>query len=84
MMNSFLGKNRIVSSVKAEEGARHLLEKVHNGTLVMDVLPNKYDRFTGDLEENNYISFCQFLKSSNGKKVLTMLEEADAGREFEL
>ena len=66
------------------EGAQHLLEKVHDGALVMEVLPNNYGRFTGDLEENNYISFCQFLKSSNGKKVLTMLEEADAGRTVEL
>lgn len=84
MMKNFWGKNRIVNSVKASEGARRLLEKVHNGSLNMEVLPNNYGRFTGDLEENNYISFCQFLKSSNGKKVLTMLEEADAGRNIEL
>ena len=83
-MKNFWGKNRIVNSVKAVEGSQHLLEKVHDGALVMEVLPNNYGRFTGDLEENNYISFCQFLKSSNGKKVLTMLEEADAGRTVEL
>ena len=83
-MKNFWGKNRIVNSVKAVEGVQHLLEKVHDGALVMEVLPNNYGRFTGDLEENNYISFCQFLKSSNGKKVLTMLEEADAGRTVEL
>lgn len=83
-MKNFWGKNRIVNSVKAVEGAQHLLEKIHDGALVMEVLPNNYGRFTGDLEENNYISFCQFLKSSNGKKVLTMLEEADAGRTVEL
>ena len=48
-MKNFWGKNRIVNSVKAVEGAQHLLEKVHDGALFMEVLPNNYGRFTGDL-----------------------------------
>lgn len=83
-MDSFYGKTRILSSVAAEEGAKCLVEKLESGTLGMDVLPNKYASFSGELEEQDYISYCHFLKSSNGKKVLSMLEEEDAAEYVEL
>ncbi|MDO4328523.1 MAG: hypothetical protein Q4C66_04205 [Lachnospiraceae bacterium] len=83
-MNSFWGKSRILNSIKAEKGAERLMEKISNGSLAMDVLPNSYAKFSGELEEKDYISYCDFLKSANGKKVIHMLEEEDAGKCVEL
>ena len=83
-MDTFFGNARLLNSVKAEEGAKHLIEKIEKGTLEMDVLPNRYARFSGELEEKDYVSYCRFLESSNGKKILDMLEEEDARRFIEL
>lgn len=84
IMNNFPAKNKVLNSVKAEEGAFRLLEKIDSGELSMDLLPNKFSRFTGTLEENDYISYFFFLKSSNGKKILNMLEEEDGKDNIQL
>lgn len=78
-MNTITGKVRMLNSEEAEKGATHLLEKLDDGRLSMDILPNSYAKFSGELEESDYISFCDFLISSNGKKIIKMLEEEDAG-----
>ena len=71
-------ENKILNSHEAEEGAKHLFDKIERGILTMDILPNNYEKFSGRLEEEDYISYCRFIKSANGKKVLSMLEEQDA------
>lgn len=84
-MEDFFGKdNKILCSLEAEEGAKRLMENIKSRALAMDILPNKYERFTGKLEEEDYITYCRFLESSNGRKVLSMLEEEDAGNFVEL
>ena len=83
-MDSYWGNVKILCSVQAEEGAARLIENIRNGDLPMDILPNRYDRFSGKLEEEDYVSYCRFLESSNGKKVLNMLEEEDAAKYVEL
>lgn len=80
-MNPYYGRTGILHLQKAEDGARRLLEKIENGNIQMDILPNQYSRFTGDLEEADYISYDRFLKSVNGQKILKMLEEENA-RDF--
>lgn len=83
-MKSYYGNTGILHSQKAEEGARQMFEKIENGTLKMDILPNQYARFTGELEEADYITYNKFLKSVNGQMVLKMLEEENAGNFIEL
>lgn len=83
-MNTFFGNTKILSSVEAEAGAKDLMDKIRDKDLTMDILPNQYARFSGELEEQDYISYCHFLESSNGKKVLQMLEEEDARNAIEL
>lgn len=82
--DAFWGNSKIMCSAKAEEGAARLIEHVQNHTLPMDILPNRYDRFSGELEQEDYVSYCRFLESMNGQKVLNMLEEEDAGEYVEL
>lgn len=77
-MNSYYGGTGILHSQKAKEGARQLLAKIENDDIRMDILPNQYSRFTGDLEEADYISYGRFLKSVNGQKILKLLEEENA------
>lgn len=77
-MESFFGNPKLLGSPEAEKGAKRLIENLKNGSLQMDVLPNKYEKFAGKLEEADYVSYCHFLKSSNGKKVLNLLEAEDA------
>lgn len=83
-MNSFFGDVKILCSIEAEAGAKRLLKKIKNGDLGMDILLNRYPRFSGELEEKDYVSYRRFLESSNGKKVLRILEEEDAGNYVEL
>lgn len=83
-MKNFFEDRQILCSVEAEKGAKRLIEKIENAALQMDILPNKYERFSGELEEKDYISYCRFLESSNGKKVLDMLEVEDAADFVEL
>ena len=61
----------------ARDGAERLQQKLDNGSLMMEILPNSYEQYNGDLELQNYASFCTFLKSRNGRKVLAMLEEGE-------
>lgn len=77
-MKYYFENKRILHSQKAIEGANRFLKKIENGIMRMDILPNQYSRFTGDLEEKDYISYGRFLKSVNGQKVLKMLEEENA------
>lgn len=83
-MNSFFGNTKILNSAEAEAGAKRLIRKIENEELKMDILPNRYVRFSGELEEKDYISYCNFLKSDNGRKILRMLEENDARNYVEL
>ena len=69
---------KLLSSTAAEAGADRLLLRVQTGNLKLDVLPNSYPRYTGQLEEEDYVSYCRFLASSNGKKLLKVLEVQDA------
>lgn len=83
-METFWGNSKIMCSAKAEEGAVRLIEHVQDRTLPMDILPNRYDKFSGKLEQEDYVSYCRFLESMNGRKILDMLEEEDAGEFVEL
>ncbi|MCM1498534.1 MAG: hypothetical protein NC124_08715 [Clostridium sp.] len=83
-MNVFLGTSKLLCSAEAEAGAKRLVERIQSGDLAMDVLPNNYEKFSGDLEEKDYVSYCGFLKSSNGRKVINILEEEDARNTVEL
>ncbi len=82
--NISFGKTRLLCSQKAEEGAERLIDRIERGQLLMDIMPNQYARFSGELEEQNYVSYCRFLHSFNGKKILSMLEEEDARNSIEL
>ena len=74
----------LLSSSEAEEGATRLMQRLKTRKLEMDILPNSYPKFTGRLEEEDYISYCRFLTSSNGKKLVKTLEEQDARKCLEL
>lgn len=71
--------NDFLHSVKASEGAERLEKKMNEGILQLDILPNSYEQFSGELERKDYISYCSFLKSRNGLNVLSMLEEEEMG-----
>ncbi len=71
-------KPTVLHSDLAEAGAKSLHERVTKGEIGVEVLPNTYVQFTGELEEKDYVSYCSFLNSANGKKILQMLEEEDA------
>lgn len=75
---------KLLHSLKAEQGAERLLEKIESEEMAMEVLANASEQFTGEQEERDYISYCEFLESVNGKKVLQMLEDEDAGECVEL
>lgn len=83
-IGALMGKAQMLGSVEAEKGAAHMLQRIEDGTLNMDVLPNTYVQYTGELEEKDYVSYCSFLNSANGKKVIQMLEEEDEGQFIEL
>lgn len=76
-MNSYFGTKRLLRSERAEQGAVNLLKRLREGELQMDILPNTYEKFNGELEEQDYVSYCSFLPSHNGRLVLDMLEEED-------
>ena len=76
-MQSFFEVNKVLNSIAATEGAERLKQKIDSGELVMDILPNSYEQFSGQLESNDYVEYCKFLKSHNGRIVLDMLEEND-------
>lgn len=66
---------RICISKSAELGAVDLIHKIKDNTINIDILPNKYQDFTGQLETSDYLSFCKFLESRRGKKILDLMEE---------
>lgn len=70
----------LLSSQEGESGANRLLERLHNGSISMDVRPNSYPKYSGKLEEDDFLAYCRFLSSSNGKKVIKKLEVQDAGK----
>lgn len=78
---SLFAEAKLLNSVEAEQGAARLLERVNNHEMMMEILPNTCEQFTGEQEERDYISYCRFLESANGKKIIQMLEEMDE-REF--
>lgn len=74
---SSYGTQKLLCSAEGEAGAARLLEKLRSGQLKKEMRPNMYPRYTGDLEERDYLSYCKFLSSVNGKIVLNRLEEQD-------
>ena len=79
-MTNTIYEKRILNSIEAREGAEYFNKILSTGILKMDVLPNNYDEFFGEKEEKDYVSYCSFLQSKNGKKVIKMLEDADEQR----
>jgi hypothetical protein len=77
-MTSFWN-NRLLNSKEAELGAERMIQRMRNKKLGMDILPNSYEQYNGKLEEEDYISYCRFLQSSNGRNLLENLEEQNAG-----
>ncbi len=77
-------KQKWKHSPLAERGAEQLVKRIESGDMGMEVMPNSFAQFTGELEEKDYISYCKFLNSENGQKVLRMLEESDEGELLEL
>lgn len=69
----YLRKVNITSNVQND--AEQLVSKMKNNILKMDTLPNSYEDFTGRLELDDYLSFCQFLESRKGKIILEALED---------
>lgn len=75
-MDSFFNAtSRYAHSSEAIDGASRLIESIKAGNISVDVLPNTYENFSGELEHSNFLSFCRFLKSQNGKFVISALEE---------
>lgn len=70
-------KEGTLTSEKAEAGAQRLINRLRSGDLKKEVLPNTYEVFSGDLEDEDYRSFCRFLKSHNGKSVIDMIERKE-------
>lgn len=83
LMPSYNAK-RLLCSAEGEAGANRLLEKLKNGELKKEVRPNDYPRYTGKLEEEDHLSYCRFLGSVNGKRVLGRLEDQDGRNCIEL
>ena len=71
-------KEGMIHSEEASAGADRFVEDMRSGKLRMELLPNTYGRFSGELEESDYVSFCEFLKSRNGVNVLEMLDAEDS------
>lgn len=76
--------SRLLTSQRGESGADHLLARLSSGALQMDILPNNYPRYTGQLEEEDYLSYGRFLRAMNGQKILAKLEEQDGSEYSEL
>lgn len=62
-------------SKKSLEGASALINNIKNGSFTKKTLPNTSPNFTGDLEHEDYVSYKQFLESTNGKLLLNQLGE---------
>ena len=66
---------KVSISTSVQHDAEELIMKMKNNVIKMDVLPNSYDNYTGRLELDDYLSFCQFLESRRGKIILNLMEE---------
>lgn len=62
-------------STTVQRDSERLIEKMRNNDVDMDVLPNTYRDFTGQLEVDDYLSFSQFLDSRRGGLILELSEE---------
>lgn len=71
------GLGGLLVSEEAERSADELVEKIHMGDIRMEILPNTYQVYSGELEEENYLSFCRFLKSHNGQAVIQRIEQGE-------
>lgn len=69
--------NRVCISEEAKKGGRELVFKMKNNLDVLDTLPNSYENYTGKLEVENYLSFCDFLNSRRGKKIMQLLKDGE-------
>lgn len=76
-MRSYWKKPKFLNSAEAENGATSFIDRLKTHQLDIEVLPNSYEEFTGQMEEEDFIAFSNFLKSSNGRSVLEMVETED-------
>lgn len=76
-MNKLMNQSNksYLHSRNAEEGAEQLIRDIRMGRIQQAILPNNSPNFTGELEYEDYVSFCRFLKSVNGKILMEQLEE---------
>lgn len=58
-----------------QRDAEQLIDKMKNNYIEMETLPNSYENFTGRLELEDFLSFCQFLESRQGKTILELVED---------
>lgn len=76
-MNLKLNNSRNVNiSSSVQKDSEQLVDIMKNNYIAMDTLPNSYENFTGRLELDNFLSFCQFLESRQGKIILEMVDDA--------
>ena len=61
-------------SHSVQKDAEHLIDKMKNNYIEMETLPNSYENFTGELELEDFLSFCQFLESRKGKTILELVD----------
>lgn len=80
-IKTYLKGSKILHSLEADKGAEAFMETLYSGGLRKDILQNSAEQFPGRLEEENYISYCKFLSSINGKFILDLLEEFDHDRQ---
>jgi hypothetical protein len=82
--STLFAEPKLLNSVEAEQGAKRLLKRIDSEEMTMEVLPNNCSQFSGEQEERDFISYCRFLESANGKKIIQMLEEIDGRKYVEL
>ena len=73
-LKSYYNRNVIISCV-AQKDAERLIDKMRNNYITMDILPNSYENFTGRLELDDFLSFCQFLETRQGRIILEFMED---------
>ena len=62
----------MILSKNAQDGAERLIAKLENQELKMDSIPNSMERYD---EQKDYVSFCRFLKSRNGRIVSDSIDK---------
>ncbi|MCL2147474.1 MAG: hypothetical protein FWH52_06675 [Synergistaceae bacterium] len=68
--------NGYAHSAEAITGAEELLAQIKNGSIEADLLRNSFKEFSGELEQDDFLSFCRFIRSHNGKLVFSALEDS--------